>query len=381
MRRYYIKTYGCQMNLADSQRLARVLEAAGYEGIGDARKADLVLINTCVVRQQAEDRAHGYITSLSNELKAKKPAPVIGVCGCLVTEPGKDLREIFPRVDFFIPPHSTKELEEFLASTGTPQSFAPMICGREKGIKVNERHAGEVYINIMCGCDNFCSYCVVPYVRGREESSPMAEVLEEIKLAVQSGARDITLLGQNVNSYKYGLAGLLREIETVMEPATKRRGSNCEEPRRSVSGSEQVFKIHFLTSHPKDLSDDIIRAVFELPYVKKEFIVPAQSGDNEILRKMNRGYTVERYLDMVGRIRALMPKARIVSDLMVGFPGETEEQFQNTLRLVERVKFSAVNMFAYSSRPGTAAAGFPGQLPDEVKQERLKRLNKLVKNH
>jgi tRNA-2-methylthio-N6-dimethylallyladenosine synthase len=367
MRRYYIKTYGCQMNLADSQRLARVLEAAGYEGVGDARKADLVLINTCVVRQQAENRARGYITSLSNELKAKKPAPVIGVCGCLVTEPEKNPKDIFPRVDFFIPPHSTKELEEFLASAGTPQSFAPVICGREKGINVNERHAGEVYINIMRGCDNFCSYCIVPYVRGREASRPMDDVLEEIKLAVDSGAKDITLLGQNVNSYKYGLASLLRRIEEYIPTTQRPKG-----PRPEVC-------IHFLTSHPKDLSDDIIRAVFELPYVKKEFIVPAQSGDNQILEKMNRGYTVERYLEMVQKIRALMPKARIVSDLMVGFPGETEAQFQNTLNLVKKIRFSAVNMFAYSSRPGTAAAALPDQVPARVKQERLQRLNKLVK--
>ncbi len=353
------------MNVADSAKLEDILLSSGCNAVDNEEKADIILVNTCVVRQNAEDRAAGFIRSLSGT-KERNPNAKIAVCGCLVTEPGRDLKKQFPHVDLFIPPNSPDKLSEYFNSHPSPSLI-------KRGGGRAERGGGE-FVTIMHGCDNFCSYCVVPYVRGRETSRPMDEVLAEIKVLIEQGTTDITLLGQNVNSYKYGLAELLRAIE----PATKRRGYGDEEPRRSVSGSESLV-IRFMTSHPKDMSDEIIQTVADLPYAAKEFHLPLQSGDNDILKKMNRRYTVEFFKDRVAKIRSLMPAARITSDIMVGFPGETEGQFQNSLKLVEEIGFDAVNMFAFSARPETVAGKMQGQLPEEVKYARLQRLIEVVR--
>jgi tRNA-2-methylthio-N6-dimethylallyladenosine synthase len=337
------------MNLADSERLAKMLESAGYQATLDIGQADIVLVNTCVVRQHAEDRAAGYIRSIKN-LKQKKPHLKIALCGCLVTEPGRDIRKQFPHVDFFIPPHNSEKLAEYLHLTFD-------ICHLSFS---KHGPASTSYVSIMHGCDNFCSYCIVPYVRGREYSRPVPEVLAEIKYLIDSGIKEITLLGQNVNSYKYGLADLLRKIH-------------------SFDICHLTFVIRFLTSHPRDMSDEIIETVAELPYVAKEFIMPLQSGDDEILQRMNRGYTLAHYLGRIKKIRSLMPEARITSDILVGFPGETEEQFRNTLKAVQEIRFDEVHMFAYSERPDTAAARMPGHLDEAVKQERLQRLIRTVR--
>jgi tRNA-2-methylthio-N6-dimethylallyladenosine synthase len=329
------------MNVADSAKLAGVLEAAGYTPAGGEKTADIILVNTCVVRQTAEDRAAWYVTSLKGQKKTN-PNLKIALCGCIVTEPGRDLKKQFPHVDFFIPPNSPEKLSEFFSS----HSLFPVSC--------------SPYVTIMTGCDNYCSYCVVPYVRGRETSRPMDEVLVEIKGMIEQGATDITLLGQNVNSYQYGLANLLIKIHPLV-----------------LRSSSLVLR--FLTSHPRDMSDEIIEAVTELPFVAKDFILPLQSGDDEILAKMNRGYTLDYYLGRVKKIRELIPAARISSDIIVGFPGETEEQFQNTLKALELCRFNDVHMFAYSERPMVAAAKLPGQLPEEIKQARLQKLIGMVR--
>ncbi|MFA4844160.1 MAG: tRNA (N6-isopentenyl adenosine(37)-C2)-methylthiotransferase MiaB [Candidatus Margulisiibacteriota bacterium] len=354
MRRYFIKTYGCQMNVADSAKLAAVLEAAGYLPAPNSELADLMLINTCVVRQNAEDRAAWFVTSMKG-LKELNPNLRIGLCGCIVTEPGRDVKKQFPHVDFFIPPNSPETLKRFLEPS-PPLSPSPI--GRGGGLVDRQQGVRAVttsFVSIMTGCDNYCSYCVVPYVRGRETSRPMDEVLAEIKGLLDQGATDITLLGQNVNSYKFGLAGLLREIHSFV-----------------ISHSSLV--IRFLTSHPRDLNDELIQTVAGLPYVVKDFVLPLQSGDDEILARMNRGYTFDYYLGRINKIRELIPTARISSDLIVGFPGETEEQFQSTLKALELCRFNDVHSFAYSERPLVAAAKLPGQLPEEVKQARLQRL-------
>ncbi len=347
-RRYYIKTYGCQMNVADAAKLRDVVCGMGYEEADELEKADLILVVTCVVRQHAEDRAAGFITSLSG-LKEKYPNIIIGVCGCMVTEPGRDVRKQFPHVDWFIPPNSPEKLE-WLLKPLTPLSPSPLLRGKGIGDR-------DGFITIMHGCDNYCSYCVVPYVRGREYSRPMDEVLAEIKELWNWGTRDIILLGQNVNSYKYGLADLLKAIGSLVP-----------------SSQFPVPKISFMTSHPRDMSDEIIKAVAELPYVAKEFHLPLQSGDDEVLKRMNRGYTAQYYRDRVRKIRSFLPDARITTDMMVGFPGETEAQFENSLTLIRELGFAAVNMFAYSLRPMTAAAKLPDQLPEAVKQARLQKL-------
>lgn len=346
------------MNVADSARLAGVLESAGYQdiresGFGDSDirglgKCDIILVNTCVVRQHAEDRAAGFVRSLSG-FKKTNPNLKIALCGCFVNLPGRDLRKQFPHVDLFIGPNEPEKLAEFL-------NLPPLSPSLIKKGRYRAKRGGGEFVTIMHGCDNFCSYCIVPYVRGREYSRPMDEILEEIKNLAESGVRKITLLGQNVNSYKYGLANLLRQIPNYLTT-------------------------HFLTSHPRDMSDEIIETVAELPYVAKEFVMPLQSGDDEILRKMNRGYTLHYYVNRVNKIRSLMPEARITTDLLVGFPGETEEQFQNTLQAVKMIRFDEVHMFAYSDRPGTAAAKMPGRLPENIKRQRLQKLIEVVRRY
>jgi len=370
---YFIKTYGCQMNENDSGKIAEVLESFGFEPMENGRsrwpqmkanlkKCSIILINTCVVREHAENKALGFIGALS-KFKRFNPDLIIGVCGCMAAQDHVDLKARFPFLDLTFGPNEIDLLQEFLLKRMLVTRNAS--CVTRKCSK---------YVTIMHGCDNFCSYCVVPYVRGRETSRPIDEVLAEIKEMVDSGVNDITLLGQNVNSYKYGLEELLKAIE----PAAKRRGSNCEEPRRLVSGSEQSLIIRFLTSHPRDMTDKLIQTVKDCPHVVKDFHLPLQAGDDEILKKMNRGYTIDYFRGRVKKIKELMPEATITTDIIVGFPGETEEQFNNTLERVREFKFNAVNMAAYSLRPQTAAAKMPGHLPEDVKQARLKKLKEIV---
>jgi len=356
------------MNVADSARLKAVLESAGYQeirelGFGDSDirglgEADLILINTCVVRQNAEDRAAWFIQSLKGQ-KKQNPNLKIGLCGCMVPEPERNLKKQFPHVDFFIPPNSPDVLKQYLDQNPKSESrnTKQTVKIRNSNLEIvsDLEFRASSFVSIMTGCDNYCSYCVVPYVRGREFSRPMDEILEEIRELGDRGIREMTLLGQNVNSYKFNLAILLRRIHSLISRYPDAR-------------------ISFMTSHPKDMTDEIIGTVAELPYVAKDFHLPVQSGDDEILKKMNRGYTVEYFLDRVAKIRSLMPQARISTDLMVGFPGETAEQFANSLKLLEKIRFTQVNMFAYSARPQTAAAKMPDQLSEEVKQERLQKL-------
>jgi len=336
------------MNIYDSGKLAEVLAGQGYQEANDIRGSDIILVNTCCVRENAENRAFGFISSLKN-FKKQNPGLKIGICGCIVKEEHIDLKNKFPFIDWFIPPNSPDKLIEHLNSSFIIRNSS-----------LGWRRGGEVVI--MHGCNNFCSYCVVPYVRGREVSRPMDEVLEEIGQLIEQGAKKIMLLGQNVNSYKYGLADLLSKI-----------GSCGLEVQRSN------VQISFMTSHPRDISDELIQTVYELPYVAKEFHLPLQSGDNEVLKMMNRGYTVEYYREIIRRIRALMPQAGITTDLIVGFPGETEEQFQNTLAAVKEIRFNAVNMAAYSLRPQTAAARLPRHLSEEEKHKRLQSLIEVVR--
>ncbi len=341
MPRYFIKTYGCQMNIADSERLAGVLESAGYQEAKAQTEADILLVNCCVVRQGAEDKAAWYITSAKG-LKKEKPNMVIGVCGCIVTEPGRDLPKDFPHVDIFIAPNQPERLIEFL-KLSAPSSHIASRSSHATGI--------TKYITIMHGCDNFCSYCVVPYVRGREHSRPVEEILDEIKQTDFNQYKEIFLLGQNVNSYKYGLDKLLRALHLSIPPSSHR--------------------IRFMTSHPRDMSDDIINAVADLPHVCEYFHLPVQHGDDDMLKQMNRGYNLDYYRKLVAKIRAKMPGAAITSDVIIGYPGETEQQFANTLKIIREISFDACNTAAYSTRPGTAAAKFADDVPDQVKQQRL----------
>jgi len=374
---YFIKTSGCQMNVHDSEKLSQVLESFGYQKAPDLGPEDLdlkplavcdiILVNTCCVREAAENRALGFIASLKN-FKKKNLNLKIGVCGCIVKEEHIDLKKMFPFVDWLIGPNEPEKLAAFISSSSVPvyRNGPPSPLRGEGGTPVKP---GWVrYVTIMHGCDNFCSYCVVPYVRGRETSRPVDQVLSEIEKLIEQGTKNITLLGQNVNSYRYGLVNLLQKIGFLIS-----RSPDNLIPRYPD------LRISFLTSHPKDLSDELINTVYGLPYVVKEFHLPLQSGDDEILEKMNRKYTYEYFMGRVKKIRELMPQARISTDIIVGFPGETEEQFQNTLKAIREIRFNAVNMAAYSLRPQTTAARLPDQLPEEIKQDRLQRLIETVR--
>ncbi len=335
------------MNLADSERLAGVLESAGYSQSGSEDQADIILVNACVVRQTAEDRAAGYVSSIKG-LKQKNPNLKIGLCGCFVSEPDRDVKKQFSHVDFFIPPHSPEKLAEFLRTQSTEH---------------RARNTGRTaWITIMHGCDNFCSYCIVPYVRGREYSRPIEEILSEVDKIDFSQYKEIFLLGQNVNSYKYGLANLLRKIDIRITHYALR------------------VPIKFMTSHPRDMSDDIINAVRDLPHVCEYFHLPLQHGADRILKSMNRGYTADDYRKLIDRIRSKIPNASITSDVIVGYPGETDEDFHLTLYNIEQNGFDACNTAAYSVRPATAASKLPDDIPQKVKQARLQEAMKVVEN-
>lgn len=342
------------MNLADSENLAGVLTSAGYQETATAKEADILLVNACVVRQNAEDKASWYITSAKG-LKKENPQLKIGVCGCIVTKPDSDLPKQFPHVDIFIAPNQPERLVEFLELNAELRTQNTEHRLRGEGI--------TAWVTIMHGCDNFCSYCIVPYVRGRESSRPVEEILNEIKQVDTNQYKEIFLLGQNVNSYKYGLADLLRRIEALI---TDHRALSTE------------HRVRFMTSHPRDMSDEIINAVAELPHVCEYFHLPIQHGDDQILKSMNRGYNTDYYLKLVAKIRAKMPQAAITSDVIVGYPGETDEQFKNTLKMIDKVSFDACNTAAYSIRPKTAASKICDSVSDKIKQERLQEVMKIV---
>jgi len=361
---YYIETFGCQMNVRDSETAAGLLETLGFFRGTDKESADLILFNTCCVRDHAEKRVFGNIGALK-ELKDENPNLIIGVFGCMMQqqEVAEKLYKRFPFVDIVFGTNLLSRLPVFVESA---ESGSRTLAVDEQNIQIEDDlpsiRTGRInaFVNINYGCDNFCTYCIVPYVRGRERSREMAAVVGEVKTLVSEGYSEITLLGQNVNSYGKDLADasfakLLSEVSKV----------------------EGLKRIRFMTSHPKDLTDEMIQAMATLSNVCHHVHLPMQSGSNEILKQMNRKYTRERYLDIVEKLHAAMPDVELTTDIIVGFPGETEEDFLQTLDLVERVGFASAFTFKYSPRKGTRAATMEEQVPDVVKRERLHRLNEL----
>ncbi len=358
---YHIVTYGCQMNAHDSEKLAGLLSSMGMTEAPDRREADLVLFNTCCIRDNAERRALGNITWLK-ELKAQKPGLIIGVCGCMVQQPAmaqKILRQ-YRFVDLAFGTHNLHCLPSLLLSLLTQRSRVFSVTDDEtliaEGLPVKRLNAYHAYITIMYGCDNYCSYCIVPYVRGRERSRRMDDILREAEGLVKSGVKEIMLLGQNVNSYGSGSATetfpiLLRKLDAI-----------------------GVERIRFMTSHPKDLSDELIQAMADCPHVCHHLHLPVQSGDNEILRQMNRRYTREAYLDRVRRLRQAVPDIGLTTDFIVSFPGETQAQFERTCDLVDEVGFDAAFTFIYSPREGTRAAALPGRIDAAESTRRIETL-------
>ncbi len=355
---YAIWTIGCQMNKADSARLATALEARGYRPAPALEQADVVVLNTCVVRESAERRVIGRLNSLKG-LKRRRPQVFIGVMGCFVSGDRPALARRFPHVSAFF---TVEELADFMALVPGGGANAsvhalqhPTWLSRPGGPAVT------AYVPIIYGCNNFCSYCIVPYRRGRERSRPLDEIVCEVESLVAQGVREVTLLGQNVDSYGRDLPDRpdLADLLTRLQP---------------IAG---LWRIRFLTSHPKDMSDKLIETVATLPKVCQAINLPVQAGDDAILQAMRRGYTVAQYRDLVARMRARLPHLALTTDVVVGFPGETVAQFQHTCDLLTELRFDQVHVAAYSPRPGTVAARLPDDVSPAEKERRRQAVEEL----
>ncbi|MBO4780600.1 MAG: tRNA (N6-isopentenyl adenosine(37)-C2)-methylthiotransferase MiaB [Selenomonadaceae bacterium] len=353
-------TYGCQMNVADSERMAGLLRQIGYSLTDDFDDADLILINTCCVRATAEDKVFGQIGRFK-ALKKIKPTLIIGVTGCMAQKEGANLIKRAPHVDFVLGTGQSSEIALVVQSFELERKHFVDISNLSGDIpsEVFPLRGGSVstFVPIMYGCNNFCTYCIVPYVRGRERSRKPEEIFAEVRQAVAEGFKEITLLGQNVNSYAGGMT-----FAELLSRADK------------ISGVE---RLRFMTSHPKDLSDELIAAIANGQHICEHIHLPVQYGNDEILRRMNRVYTVEKYLRLVEKIRAEIPNVSLTTDLIVGFPGETDENFSETLNFLRTVEFDAAFTFIYSKRSGTPAATFKNQIDDETKHQRLDELMKV----
>lgn len=369
---YHITTFGCQMNEHDSETLAGMLCAMGYEETADRDRADVILLNTCSVRENADHRFFGTLGQLKR-VKKDRPGAIVGVCGCMMQQSHviERLRERYPWVDLVFGTHTLDRFPQLLA--GIQQEKGVRIALLEdseeiaEGLPVRRNHPHKAYVNIMFGCNNFCTYCIVPYTRGRERSRTADAILFEARSLVEDGVREITLLGQNVNSYR-GAA-----------PAGS-DGSEYDFPAlvRNLDRIEGLERIRFMTSHPKDLSDGLVEAFASCGSLCPHIHLPVQSGSSSVLKRMNRRYDRDGYLSLVKALRIARPGIAITTDIIVGFPGETEAEFADTLSLVEEVEFDSAFTFLYSVRKGTPAEGFGDQVPEEVKHERFNRLVEAV---
>ncbi|MBN1483443.1 MAG: tRNA (N6-isopentenyl adenosine(37)-C2)-methylthiotransferase MiaB [Chloroflexia bacterium] len=351
--RYHIWTSGCQMNQADSSRLAAALHLAGHQR-APLEQADLIILNTCVVREKAEQRAVGKLNALIG-LKKRRPQVRIALMGCLVgTEPADDLAERFPMVDYFFPPSALDcVLQAFPGSRPVDTSGLSHLNGSGRPV--------TAFLPIIYGCDNFCAYCIVPLRRGRERSRPIQEIVTEAQCMVSQGVREICLLGQNVDSYGHDLQDR-PSLSDLLQAVHKVQG---------------LWRIRFLTSHPKDLTPELVHTVANLPKVCPEISLPAQAGHDRLLQRMGRPYTIDKYIRLVEHIRSSIPEVALSTDVIVGFPGESEEEYQGTRRLLETLRFDVVHVAAYSPRPGTAAAKRPDDVPAQVKKARQRELEAL----
>jgi tRNA-2-methylthio-N6-dimethylallyladenosine synthase len=338
--------------------MAEELEKLGYVPTRRAEDADIVVLNTCVVRQSAEDRVIGRLSSLK-PLKNKRPEAVIAVMGCFVDDMSA-LQKRFPYVDAFFKPSDVKGLSEFIQSYQSALRQAQDTALRFT-FHVSRLTPVSCYVPVIEGCDRFCTYCIVRLRRGQERSRPVDEIVEEVRCLVERGAREVTLLGQNVDAYGHDLPGQpdLADLLTA------------------VHGIENLWRIRFLTSHPADMEERIIDAVASLPKVCEHIEIPVQSGDDAVLKRMVRGYTVDQYRRLVAKIRGRIPGVGLATDVIVGFPGETEEQFMNTYKLLEETRFDVVHVAAYSPRPGTAASRLPDDVPREEKERRRRIIEEL----
>ena len=363
---FCVNTFGCQMNARDSEKLIGILEQIGYVK-KETEDADFVIYNTCTVRENANNKVYGRLGYLHSQ-KKKNPDMMIGLCGCMMQEPEvvEKIRTSYRFVDLVFGTHNIYKFAELIVAAFESKGMIVDIWKDTdkivEDLPVERKYTFKSGVNIMFGCNNFCSYCIVPYVRGRERSRDPKDIIREIERLVADGVVEVMLLGQNVNSY----------------------GKNLEHPMTFAQLLEEVEKIdgleriRFMTSHPKDLSDELIEVLGKSKKICKHLHLPLQSGSSRILKEMNRHYTKEQYLELVKKIRAAVPDIALTTDIIVGFPGETEEDFLETMEVVKEVQYDSAFTFIYSKRSGTPAAKMPDQVPDDVVHERFDRLLKVV---
>ncbi|MCM2264616.1 MAG: tRNA (N6-isopentenyl adenosine(37)-C2)-methylthiotransferase MiaB [Desulfuromonadales bacterium] len=360
---FYLETFGCQMNVVDSERIVDLLGGIGYRQVEQAREAQLLLLNTCAVRDKAVRKAYGHLGRFK-PLKDADPSLVIGLGGCVAQQEGEELLREFPYLDLVFGTHNVHRLPELVNEIEVRRGKAAAIdfLDRETRLQLFPNRIGSEavtrFITVMQGCDNFCSFCVVPIVRGREISRPSIDILGEVRDLAAQGVREITLIGQNVNSFGVGAEGEVDFADLL----------------RQVAAVEGIARIRFTTSHPKDLSDELIACFAGIDKLCKHLHLPVQSGSDSILREMNRGYGRAHYLGLVEKLRKACPEIRLTTDIIVGFPGETEADFNDTMTLLEEVRYAEIYSFLFSPRRGTAAAEFPDDTPAAVKQERFDRM-------
>jgi len=369
-KKYYIQTFGCQMNVHDSEQISAMLASAGHEHTRNAANADYIILNTCSIREKAAQKAYSQLGRF-RELKRKNPRLVIGVGGCLAQQLGETFIKKAPYLDMVFGTRNFHRLPELIrvAETTCLPVVETVLTGSAEynGTFAAAPQSGQVsaYVTIMWGCDNFCAYCVVPYLRGGEESRKTGDIIAEVEHLAAQGVKEVTLLGQNVNSYGKGLsdgtdfAGLLRKVNRI----------------------KGIERIRFTTSHPKDLSPDLIRCYAEVDKLCEHIHLPVQSGSDMVLMRMNRGYTKDEYIEKAIRLREVCPNISITSDMIVGFPGETDDDFQASVDLMEHIRFDSLFSFKYSEREGTAATDFDCKISEHIKGERLQILQALQDTH
>lgn len=365
---YYIKTYGCQMNVHESEKLAGMLKSLNYEETNDMANADVIVFNTCCIRDAAEQKVLGNIGA-TKKLKKLNPNLIIAVCGCMAQEKGRVelFKEKYPYVSIVFGTHNLHKFKEYLIKFQNKHQKIYNIWKNEKEInedvEMYRTSNNNAWVNIMYGCNNFCTYCIVPYVRGRERSRLLDDIVSEVKQLINDGYKYITLLGQNVNSYGNDF----------------KDGTNFAKLLTTLAHLDGDFRIKFMTSHPKDLTEEVINVIANEKKLSKVIHLPVQSGSNKILKLMNRNYTVEHYKDLINLIKTKVPNYFISTDIIVGFPHETEEDFMQTYKLVQDVNYGGVFAFMYSPRTGTVAEKMDEQVPQEIKNERVNKLLALSK--
>jgi tRNA-2-methylthio-N6-dimethylallyladenosine synthase len=363
MKGLFIQTYGCQMNSSDSDRMRAVLAPLGYESVPDPKLADLVLINTCSIRDKAEAKTHSFAHDLKF-LKKERPDLKIGVTGCVAQQEKDQLLKDLPFLDMVVGPDNIDDLPWLIdqSSAIVRADFDETDADRVWKTQTKVLSPGATaFINVMKGCDHFCAYCVVPFTRGREKSRPIADIVADVNDLVSKGVREVTFLGQNINTFG------------------KKVGESLEELFYRVHDIDKLKRIRFTTSHPGDLKDELIECFTKLPKLASSFHLPFQSGSNRILRAMRRFYTVEQYEERVRALRQARPDIAFSTDVIVGFPGESAEDFEQTIELAERVRFDNAYSFLYSPRPGTSAYGRSDSTPETLKIERLMRLQTILR--